>query len=104
MKSPGRHAIHVNGGKTGGAMIKYPHTKKNAQHPKTRIYRSGCVLSIGVIDQLKVLVEPKNLAILVYSLETHAGLGTAHVTAIADISNISSINSCSKKAIIVSFC
>ena len=57
------------------------------------------MLSIGAIDQLKVLAEPRNLAILVYSLETHAGLGTAHVTAIADTSNTSSINSCSIKAI-----
>ena len=34
----GRHATEPYGGKTGGAMIKYPHTKKNAQRPNTHAY------------------------------------------------------------------
>ena len=46
----GRIAFSEHGGKTGMAMIKYPLCKKNAQHPKHCVYRSGCVLSISVID------------------------------------------------------
>ena len=46
----GRIAFYEHGGKTGRAMIKYPLCKKNAQHPKHCVYRSGCVLSISVID------------------------------------------------------
>ena len=42
--------FETHGGRTGRAMIKYPLCKKNAQHPKHCVYRSGCVLSISVID------------------------------------------------------
>ena len=34
----GRHATEPYGGRIGGAMIKYPHTKKNAQCPKRSLY------------------------------------------------------------------
>ena len=35
--SAGKH-LSTHGGKTGRAMIKYPHTKKNAQRPNTHAY------------------------------------------------------------------
>ena len=46
----GRHATEPYGGKTGGAMIKYPHTKKNAQarfcpYYQIRKYISVCTIT-----------------------------------------------------------
>jgi hypothetical protein len=40
---------NTHGGKTGGAMIKYPHTKKNAQGPKRSLYPGLTTLSLHCI-------------------------------------------------------
>ena len=45
----GRHATEPYGGKTGGAMIKYPHTKKNAQARFNPFYQISKYISVCTI-------------------------------------------------------
>ena len=45
----GRHATEPYGGKTGGAMIKYPHTKKNAQARFCPYYQISRYISVCTI-------------------------------------------------------
>ena len=45
----GRHATEPYGGKTGGAMIKYPHTKKNAQARFNPYYQISKYISVCTI-------------------------------------------------------
>ena len=68
-----------------------------------RVRCGTCCSAPEFTDYWYLFDEPTACAILLYNLVTQAGLGTAHVIAIAETSSTSSINSCKSPYMCYSF-